>query len=132
MRPRLFHETYQKDQFCCCRYRQGVRAGPNQSCSTWAACCAAWHFRRTTPSKLVRVTKGEVYDVAGLPPPQRHLWASGWATLSEENKKMFYIPGGLRPRLPWCWSDGPSSAKVSAPMSMTSTSEGGIPTMTPP
>ena len=43
-----FMETYQKDQFCCCRHRQGVRAGQPEPLQP-AACCAACISRRITP-----------------------------------------------------------------------------------
>ena len=55
------------------------------------------HFQKTHPqSKLVRVIKGEVYDVAvdlreGSPTFGKHVGV----ILSEENKKQFFIPRGF-------------------------------------
>ena len=55
------------------------------------------HFQKNhTQGKLVRVTKGEVYDVAVDCRPHSATFGK-WVgvTLSEENKKMFYIPEGF-------------------------------------
>ena len=71
-----FMETYQKDQFA----EAGIDkefVQDNQSRSTRGV-LRGLHFQKNhTQGKLVRVTKGEVYDVA------------------EDNKKMFYIPEGF-------------------------------------
>ena len=55
------------------------------------------HFQKNhTQGKLVRVTKGEVFDVAVDCRPNSATFGK-WVgvTLSEENKKMFYIPEGF-------------------------------------
>lgn len=55
------------------------------------------HFQKTKQqAKLVRVTKGEVFDVCvdmRLGSPTYGMWES--AVLSETNKKQFYIPKGF-------------------------------------
>ena len=68
-----FMETYQKDQFA----EAGIDkefVQDNQSRSTRGV-LRGLHFQKEhTQGKLVRVTKGEVYDVAvDCRPPQRHL-----------------------------------------------------------
>ena len=55
------------------------------------------HYQKQYPQgKLVRVTKGEVFDVAVDCRPHSATFGK-WVgvTLSEENKKMFYIPEGF-------------------------------------
>ena len=55
------------------------------------------HFQKNhTQGKLVRVTRGEVFDVAVDCRPNSATFGK-WVgvTLSEENKKMFYIPEGF-------------------------------------
>ena len=55
------------------------------------------HFQKNhTQGKLVRVTMGEVYDVAVDCRPHSATFGK-WVgvTLSEDNKKMFYIPEGF-------------------------------------
>lgn len=55
------------------------------------------HFQRTKPQgKLVRVVRGEVFDVAvdiRRDSPTYGLWAG--VILSEENKRQFWVPPGL-------------------------------------
>lgn len=55
------------------------------------------HFQKeNTQSKLVRVLKGEVFDVAvDLRPKSKTYGKWEGAILSEENKKMFLIPKGF-------------------------------------
>lgn len=90
-----FMETYQKEQF--------VRAGierefvqDNESASSRGV-LRGLHFQKAhTQAKLVRVTRGEVFDVAvDLRPgsPTFGQWVS--ETLSSERKNMFYIPEGF-------------------------------------
>ena len=54
-----------------------------------------------TQGKLVRVTMGEVFDVAVDCRPNSKTLGKGWVTLSAENKKMLWIPEGL-PTASWC------------------------------
>ena len=68
----------------------------NQSRSTRGV-LRGLHFQKEhTQGKLVRVTKGEVYDVAVDCRPHSATFGK-WVgvTLSEDNKKMFYIPEGF-------------------------------------
>ena len=55
------------------------------------------HFQKTNPQgKLVRVVRGEVFDVAvdiRKDSPTYGLWAG--VILSEENKRQFWVPPGL-------------------------------------
>ena len=88
-------ETYQKDQFA----EAGIDkefVQDNQSRSTRGV-LRGLHFQKNhTQGKLVRVTKGEVYDVAVDCRPHSATFGK-WVgvTLSEDNKKMFYIPEGF-------------------------------------
>ena len=90
-----FKETYQKDQFA----EAGIDkefVQDNQSRSTRGV-LRGLHFQKNhTQGKLVRVTKGEVYDVAVDCRPNSATFGK-WVgvTLSEDNKKMFYIPEGF-------------------------------------
>ena len=85
-----FMETYQKDQFA----EAGIDkefVQDNQSRSTRGV-LRGLHFQKEhTQGKLVRVTKGEVFDVAVDCRPHSATFGK-WVgvTLSEENKKMFY------------------------------------------
>ena len=68
----------------------------NQSRSTRGV-LRGLHFQKNhTQGKLVRVTRGEVFDVAVDCRPNSATFGK-WVgvTLSEENKKMFYIPEGF-------------------------------------
>ena len=115
-----FMETYQKDQFA----EAGIDkefVQDNQSRSTRGV-LRGLHFQKNhTQGKLVRVTKGEVYDVAVDCRPHSATFGK-WVgvTLSEDNKKMFYIPEG--------WQ----SSAISAPMCTTPPVRAASPTMTPP
>ena len=88
-------ETYQKDQFA----EAGIDkefVQDNQSRSTRGVLRWLQFQKNHTQGKPVRVTKGEVYDVAV--DCRRHSATFGkWVgvTLSEGNKKMFYIPEGF-------------------------------------
>ena len=73
-----------------------IRDRDNQSRSTRGV-LRGLHFQKNhTQGKLVRVTKGEVYDVAVDCRPHSATFGK-WVgvTLSEDNKKMFYIPEGF-------------------------------------
>ncbi len=90
-----FVETYQKDLFAAA----GIPAEfvqDNESRSTKGV-LRGLHFQKNhTQGKLVRVTRGEVYDVAVDCRPGSQTFGK-WVgvTLSAENKKMFYIPEGF-------------------------------------
>ena len=90
-----FMETYQKDQFAAAGIDKEF-VQDNQSRSTRGV-LRGLHFQKNhTQGKLVRVTKGDVYDVAVDCRPHSATFGK-WVgvTLSEENKKMFYIPEGF-------------------------------------
>lgn len=90
-----FMETYQKDLFD----KAGLEFNfvqDNQSRSKKGV-LRGLHFQYTQPQgKLVRVIKGEVFDVAvdlRKDSPTYGKWEG--VILSEENKKQFYIPEGF-------------------------------------
>ena len=90
-----FMETYQKDEFAAAGIADEF-VQDNQSRSTRGV-LRGLHFQTMHPQgKLVRVTKGEGYDVAVDCRPNSKTFGK-WVgvTLSEENKKMFYIPQGF-------------------------------------
>lgn len=68
----------------------------NQSCSTKGV-LRGLHFQINFPqTKLVRVVKGEVYDVAvDLRDKSKTYGQHYGVILSEQNKKQFYIPKGF-------------------------------------
>ena len=90
-----FMETYKQSDFeeagICCQFLQD-----NQS-KSHKGVLRGLHFQKTHPqAKLVRVIKGEVYDVAvdlrkNSPTYGKYVGT----TLSEENKKQFFIPRGF-------------------------------------
>lgn len=59
------------------------------------------HFQKKNPQgKLVRVVSGEVYDVAVDLRRGSDTYGKWYGVLlSAENKKQFYVPGGLCPRI---------------------------------
>ena len=90
-----FMETYHEQKF----FEGGITAKfvlENQSKSTKGV-LRGLHFQKNHPqAKLVRVIKGEVYDVAvdirkGSPTYGQYVGI----VLSEENKKQFFIPRGF-------------------------------------
>ena len=87
-----FMETYRKDQFA----EIGITdefVQDNQSSSTRGV-LRGMHFQKEFPqSKLVRVIRGRVFDVA-VDLRKGSATFGRWfgVELSEENKKMFYIP----------------------------------------
>lgn len=90
-----FMETYQKDQFAAAGIdREFVQ--DNQSRSSRGV-AAGLHFQKEhTQGKLVRVTKGEVFDVAVDCRPHSATFGK-WVgvTLSEAEQKDVLYPGGL-------------------------------------
>lgn len=90
-----FMETYQKDLF----YKAGITKEfiqDNESRSSKGVLRGLHFQKRHTQGKLVRVTQGEVYDVAVDCRPFSKTFGK-WVgvTLSSQNKKMFYIPEGF-------------------------------------
>lgn len=94
-----FMETYQAEEFAAAGI-PGPFVQDNQSKSTRGV-LRGLHFQKEhTQGKLVRVVSGEVFDVAVDCRPNSETFGK-WVgvTLSAENKKQFYIPQGLCPRL---------------------------------
>ena len=95
-----FMETYQKDQFAAAGIDKEF-VQDNQSRSTRGV-LRGLHFQKNhTQGKLVRVTKGEVYDVAVDCRPHSATFGK-WVgvTLSRGEQEDVLYPGGLCPRLP--------------------------------
>lgn len=90
-----FMEVYKKEDF----YEAGIKkefVQDNESRSVKGV-LRGLHFQKEhTQGKLVRVTKGEVFDVAVVCRPNSPTFGK-WTgeILSDENKKMFYIPEGF-------------------------------------
>ncbi len=90
-----FMETYRKDQFS----EAGISnefVQDNQSSSTRGV-LRGMHFQKNFPqAKLVRVIRGRVFDVA-VDLREGSATFGKWfgVELSEENKKMFFIPRGF-------------------------------------
>ena len=90
-----FMETYKLDDFAAAGIDKPF-VQDNQSRSTRGV-LRGLHFQKEhTQGKLVRVTMGEVYDVAVDCRPGSATYGK-WVgvTLSAENKKMFYVPEGF-------------------------------------
>ena len=90
-----FMETYQKDEFAAAGIdREFVQ--DNQSRSTRGVLRGVHFQKEHTQAKLVRVTLGEVFDVAVDCRPHSPTFGQ-WVgeVLSAENKKMLYIPEGF-------------------------------------
>ena len=90
-----FMETYQKDEFAAAGIdREFVQ--DNQSKSRRGVLRGVHFQKEHTQGKLVRVTLGEVFDVAVDCRPNSPTFGQ-WTgvTLSAENKKMFYVPEGF-------------------------------------
>ena len=90
-----FMETYHKEAFA----EGGIDkefVQDNQSRSTRGVLRGVHFQKEHTQAKLVRVTRGEVFDVAVDCRPGSETFGK-WVgvTLSEENKKMFYVPEGF-------------------------------------
>ena len=90
-----FMETYKKEQFV----EHGIDAEfvqDNESSSTKGV-LRGLHFQKThTQGKLVRVTHGEVFDVAVDVRPGSETYGQ-WVgvTLCAEKKNMFWVPAGF-------------------------------------
>ena len=90
-----FMETFQKEEFAAAGITDEF-VQDNQSKSSRGV-LRGLHFQKEhTQGKLVRVTKGEVFDVAMDCRPKSATFGK-WVgvTLSEENKKQFYVPKGF-------------------------------------
>ena len=90
-----FMETFQKEEFAAAGITDEF-VQDNQSKSSRGV-LRGLHFQKEhTQGKLVRVTKGEVFDVAVDCRPNSETFGK-WVgvTLSAENKKQFYIPQGF-------------------------------------
>ena len=91
-----FMETYQIDEFAAAGIDKPF-VQDNQSRSTKGV-LRGLHFQtKHTQGKLVRVTLGEVFDVAVDCRPNSKTFGK-WvgATLSADNKKMLWIPEGYK------------------------------------
>ena len=90
-----FMETWSKDEF----EEIGLHydfVQDNQSKSSKGVLRGLHFQKENTQAKLVRVVKGEVFDVAvDLRPGSKTYGKWEGAILSEENKKMFMIPRGF-------------------------------------
>ena len=92
----FFMETYHSDRY---RKQAGIELDmvqDNHSRSVKGV-LRGLHFQKKKPQgKLVRVVRGEVYDVAVDIRPQSHTFGEWEAiVLSEANKKQFWIPPGF-------------------------------------
>lgn len=90
-----FMETFQKEEFADAGITDEF-VQDNQSKSSRGV-LRGLHFQKEhTQGKLVRVTKGEVFDVAVDCRPNSATFGK-WVgvTLSDENKKQFYVPKGF-------------------------------------
>ena len=90
-----FMETFQKEE-CAAAGITDECVQDNQSKSSRGV-LRGLHFQKEhTQGKLVRVTKGEVFDVAVDCRPNSASFGK-WVgvTLSDENKKQFYVPKGF-------------------------------------
>ncbi|MDF7659526.1 dTDP-4-dehydrorhamnose 3,5-epimerase [Erwiniaceae bacterium L1_54_6] len=92
----FFLETFQKERYLSALNIEGDFVQDNHSRSSKGV-LRGLHFQRENPQgKLVRVVRGEVFDVAvDIRPesPTFKQWVGVY--LSEENKTQFWIPPGL-------------------------------------
>lgn len=90
-----FMETYSKEQFDDAMMNVTF-VQDNESKSTKGVLRGLHFQKKHSQGKLVRVTKGEVFDVAvdlRIGSPTYGKWEG--VILNEENKKQFYIPKGF-------------------------------------
>lgn len=90
-----FMETYNKEHFAEAGLNMTF-VQDNESKSNKGVLRGLHFQRKHSQGKLVRVTKGEVFDVAvdlRYGSPTYGMWEG--VILSEENKKQFYIPEGF-------------------------------------
>ena len=90
-----FMETYNYEEFRAAGLDM-IFVQDNQSKSKKGV-LRGLHFQKNYPQgKLVRVTKGEVFDVAVDIRASSETFGKGYGViLSEENKKQFYVPPGF-------------------------------------
>ena len=91
----FFMETFHKDEFAAAGItREFVQDNHSKSSK---GVLRGLHFQtENTQGKLVRVIKGEVFDVAVDCRPQSSTFGKWYGvTLSEENKVQFYVPEGF-------------------------------------
>ncbi len=91
----FFMETYHKDEFAAAGIdKEFVQDNHSKSSK---GVLRGLHFQKeNTQGKLVRVIKGEVYDVAVDCRPNSKTFGKWYGvTLSEENKVQFYVPEGF-------------------------------------
>lgn len=90
-----FMETYNEEDF----HKAGLdmRFVQNNESRSHQGVLRGLHFQKHYPQgKLVRVTKGEVFDVAVDLRKSSETFGQWYGvTLSEENKRQFYIPEGF-------------------------------------
>ncbi len=90
-----FMETYNKEQFAEAGFNVTF-VQDNESKSSKGVLRGLHFQRKHSQGKLVRVTKGEVFDVAvDLRTGSKTYGQWECVILSEENKKQFYIPKGF-------------------------------------
>lgn len=91
----FFMETYHKDEFAAAGIdREFVQDNHSKSSK---GVLRGLHFQtENTQGKLVRVIKGEVFDVAVDCRPNSKTFGQWYGvTLSDENKMQFYVPEGF-------------------------------------
>ena len=91
----FFMETYHKDEFAAAGIdREFVQDNHSKSSK---GVLRGLHFQtENTQGKLVRVIKGEVFDVAVDCRPNSKTFGQCYGvTLSDENKMQFYVPEGF-------------------------------------
>lgn len=90
-----FMETFQKEEFAAAGITDEF-VQDNQSRSSRGVLRGVHFQKEHTQGKLVRVTKGEVFDVAVDCRPNSATFGK-WTgvVLSEENKRQFYVPQGF-------------------------------------
>ena len=91
----FFMETYHKEEFAAAGIdREFVQ--DNHSASTKGVLRGLHFQKENTQGKLVRVIKGEVFDVAVDCRPNSKTFGKWYGvTLSDENKMQFYVPEGF-------------------------------------
>jgi dTDP-4-dehydrorhamnose 3,5-epimerase len=122
----IFSETYQRDRFV----QGGIEVSfiqDNQAISRKAGTLRGLHFQRppAAQSKLLRVTRGSIYDVAVDIRPNSPTYGQ-WTgiELSAENRLQFFVPAGFAHGYLTLEDDTDVLYKVDAPY--TPSAEGGV------